>query len=241
MVFFEGPRKTIVILDGDDTLWRTMPLYTAAKRRFLALTAELGFESRCIEKEFEARDIRNVSSWGFTVERFRRSMVETYAEFSRKKGKEPTLRTEERISRIATAVVRNKTRPVPKAKAVLRRLHNHCRLVLLTKGEYALQERRVTESGFREFFELVLIVEHKNAETFRQVLAEFRAKARDAWSVGDSLRSDIKPALDAGLNAVWIPQATWGYEAAELPGNEIIRADTIAELPRILRNAGAIA
>ncbi len=58
-----------------------MPLYTSAKQRFFSLMGELGFGSDSVEEEFETRDIKNVALWGFTVERFRRSMVETYNEF----------------------------------------------------------------------------------------------------------------------------------------------------------------
>jgi putative hydrolase of the HAD superfamily len=239
MGFAAGSMYSTIIFDGDDTLWRTMPLYTAAKQRFFALTANLGFDAKCVEEEFEARDMENVSAWGFTVERFRRSMVETYEAFARRQGKSPTLRIEQRISQVATSVVRNKTRPMPRAKEVLRALHGRWRLVLLTKGEYALQERRVAESGFNEFFERTVIVEHKNRETFLQVVRELDATPERTWSVGDSLRSDIMPALEAGLNAVWIPQETWGYESAELiDEHRILQARTIRELPQILRKAG---
>jgi putative hydrolase of the HAD superfamily len=194
-----------------------------------------------VEEEFEVRDIKNVSAWGFTVERFRRSMVETYEVFARNQGKSPTLRIEQRISQVATSVVRNKTRPMPRAKEVLRALHGRCHLVLLTKGEYALQERRVAESGFSEFFERVVIVEHKDRETFLRVVRELDTPPERTWSVGNSLRSDVKPALEAGLNAVWIPQDTWGYENAEMTGKQrVLQARGIRELPKILREAGAI-
>ena len=234
-----GSMCSTIIFDGDDTLWRTMPLYTAAKRRFFALMSNLGFDAKCVEEEFEARDMKNVSAWGFTVERFRRSMVETYEAFARRQGKSPTLRVEQRISQVATSIVRNKTRPMPRAKEVLRTLHGRCRLVLLTKGEYALQERRVAESGFSEFFERAVIVEHKNRETFLRVVRELDVTPEHTWSVGDSLRSDVIPALEAGLNAVWIPQETWGYESAEMTGkHRVLQARTIRELPQILRKAG---
>ena len=218
-----------------------MPLYTAAKRRFFGLLGDLGFDATCVEEEFEARDVKNVAAWGFTVERFRRSMVETYDVFARRQGTTPLLRVEQRISRVATSVVRNKTRPMPWAKGVLRALHGRCRLVLLTKGEYALQERRVAENGFKEFFERVVIVEHKERETFLRVVREVDTAPEWTWSVGDSLRSDVKPALEAGLNAVWIPQETWDYESAEITDMQpVVQLQTIRELPQILRKVGAI-
>ena len=241
MGLLPGVPQSTIIFDGDDTLWRTMPLYSSAKRRFFTLMGDLGFDEKCVEEEFEARDLENVSAWGFTVERFRRSMVETYDSFARRHSKSAMLRVEQRISRFATSVVHNKTRPMPRAKEVLRALQGRCRLVLLTKGEYALQERRVAESGFSGHFERVLIVEHKDRGTFLRVVRELGAAKERTWSVGDSLRSDVRPALEAGLNAVWIPQDTWSYETAEMTDEErVVQTRTIREVPKILREAGAI-
>jgi putative hydrolase of the HAD superfamily len=218
-----------------------MPLYTSAKHRFFDLMAKQGFDATRVKEEFEARDLRNVATWGFTVERFRRSMVETFDEFVRQKGEVPTLKVAESVSRIATAVARNKTRRMPDALAVLRRLQGQCRMVLLTKGEYALQERRVSESGFAEFFERVLIVDHKDKATFERVKVELRARVASTWSIGDSFRSDVRPALQVGLNAVWIPQETWGYETAEPEKHRrLLQLGSIGELPNALKKVGAL-
>jgi hypothetical protein len=54
MALDAGKNHPTIVFDGDDTLWRTMPLYTAAKRRFFALLGELGFDAKCVEQEFEA-------------------------------------------------------------------------------------------------------------------------------------------------------------------------------------------
>jgi putative hydrolase of the HAD superfamily len=234
--------QATLIFDGDDTLWRTMPLYRTAKRRFFSFMEEQGFDHARVEREFEARDIQNVARWGFTVERFRRSMVETYHEFVREHGQLPALRIEQRVSLIATGVVRNGTRPMPRSREVLAALRGRCRLALLTKGEYALQERRVAESAFRDFFERVTIVEHKDRATFLRLAEELKADARRTWSVGDSLRSDIRPALEAGLNAIWIPQDTWGYESVVPEHHErLLQISSIRLLPAALKKAGAFA
>jgi len=112
--------KITLIFDGDDTLWRTMPLYTQAKRRFFDCMEKLGFGRTEVENSFESRDAKNVDRWGFTVERFRRSMVETLEEFLRAKDEIARPRLVERVSHIAGAVSRNKTRQMPGARAVLR-------------------------------------------------------------------------------------------------------------------------
>ena len=230
--------KITLIFDGDDTLWRTMPLYTQAKRRFFDCMEELGFGRTEVENSFESRDAKNVDRWGFTVERFRRSMVETLEEFLRTKGEIARPRLVERVSHIAGAVSRNKTRLMPGAHAVLRLLDGKYRMILLTKGEYALQERRVLESGFSGLFESVFIVEHKDRATFERICADLSLDVKSTWSVGDSLRSDIKPALAAGLGAFWIPQTTWSYETTTAGQHRrLVRLNAITDLPRALTRA----
>jgi putative hydrolase of the HAD superfamily len=232
--------QPVVVFDGDDTLWRTMPLYTQAKRRFFALVARVVEAAEGIEEEFEERDQRNVAKWGFTVERFRNSMVETYRARVLAAGSSPELKRESEISRIATSVSRRRAPLVPYASEALTRLSAVCRLVLLTKGEYELQRRRIESSGLEKLFERVMIVDHKDVATFRQLATELRVRPDRVWSVGDSMRSDIRPALAAGLRAVWIPQKTWAYEeenpASDTPGR-FFQSRSMRELPRVLLSA----
>jgi putative hydrolase of the HAD superfamily len=225
-----------LIFDGDDTLWQTMPLYSRSKGRFFTFMEKLGFEKEEVESVFERQDAKNVDRWGFTVERFRQSMVQVLEEFLHIRGEIPRPVQVEQVSRIATSVSRNKTRRTPGAHATLRLLNTKYRMVLLTKGEYALQERRVSQSGFADFFEAVFIVEHKDRSSFERICEDLALDVRSTWSVGDSLRSDIKPALAAGLGAFWIPQQTWSYENdSEEHHRRLVRLRTISELPRAMR------
>lgn len=227
----------VVVFDGDDTLWRTMPLYSEAKGRFFGLMRRLIPDAVDLERDFEHRDHRNVGRWGFTVERFRNSMVETYDAWASARGIPRELRLEAQISRIATSVAKRRAPLLPHAKATLTRLNKVARLVLVTKGEYELQQQRLSRSGLEPFFERVLIVGHKDRGTFRQLSRELHVKPSSMWSVGDSLRSDIRPALAAGLHAIWIPQKTWSYEeASPSPPNSprFITIPTIRDLPKVL-------
>jgi putative hydrolase of the HAD superfamily len=230
------PPKTTLIFDGDDTLWRTMPLYTRAKVRFFSKMEQLGFDRNEVETTFERRDSKNVDRWGFTVERFRRSMVEVLEEFVLVRNEIPRPRLIEQISHIATSVSRNKTRRIPCVYTTLRLLQTRYRLVLLTKGEYSLQERRVSESGLADFFASVFIVERKDRASFERICADLSLDVNSTWSIGDSLRSDIRPALAAGLGAFWIPQETWIYENADDESHRrLVQLRSISELPRALR------
>ncbi len=130
-------------------------------------------------------------------------------------------------------------RPSRVCQTVLEKLAPSFRLVLLTKGEYELQNRRIAESGLRGVFERAMIVDHKDAGAFRQLVAELKVNPRLAWSVGDSLRSDIRPALAAGLRAVWVHKK----RVDPMKGRTRWRTGTIdairslRELPRLLGDA----
>lgn len=224
-----------LIFDGDDTLWRTMPLYVTAKRRFFQLMERLGFSRRFVEPRFERRDQHNVDKWGFTVERFRTSMIETYAQFAAQKKIEPDQQINARIASIATSVTRARARTVGSARQVLRTLRPSFRLVLLTKGEHDVQERRINESGLREFFDAVHIVARKDEAAFQAIISDLGVGADCVWSIGDSLRSDIHPAINVGARAVWIPQQTWSFERdAPIGRTHVHKIRSLSELPTLL-------
>lgn len=95
---------------------------------------------------------------------------------------------------------------------------------------------RLSESGLAGLFASIFIVEHKDRTSFERVCTDLSLDLNFTWSIGDSLRSDIKPALAAGLGAFWISQATWTYENADEENHDrLIRLKSISQLPRALR------
>jgi putative hydrolase of the HAD superfamily len=87
----------------------------------------------------------------------------------------------------------------------------------LTKGQAAEQAAKVEHSGLQTFFEAIEIVPEKDVATFLHMVNQHRIVKEHGWMIGNSPRSDINPALAAGLNAVFIPHpATWELEHAEV-------------------------
>jgi putative hydrolase of the HAD superfamily len=87
----------------------------------------------------------------------------------------------------------------------------------VTKGNVAEQTGKVERSGLKDFFEAVEVVPEKNRESYEGIVARYALKHTTTWMVGNSPKSDINPAIAAGLNAVFIPHAdTWVLEHAEL-------------------------
>jgi putative hydrolase of the HAD superfamily len=119
---------------------------------------------------------------------------------------------------------------VPDTLAYLAGRH---RLLLLTKGEPAEQAGKVERSGLQQFFEAIEIVLEKDVTTYRQLVDRHKIVKSGAWMVGNSPRSDINPALEAGLNAVFIPHAmTWELEKSEVRsgGGRLLILTTFREL-----------
>jgi len=119
---------------------------------------------------------------------------------------------------------------VPETLAYLRRRH---RLILLSKGEPAEQAAKVERSGLQTYFESIEIVGEKDKTTYERVVHQFKIVKSHGWMVGNSPRSDINPALGAGLNAVFIPHpATWALEHADIERGtgKLILVSTFREL-----------
>jgi len=225
-----------VIFDGDDTLWQTMPLYNSAKAEFRRLMSKQSFDPVYALNEFEKIDIRNVDRLGFSQKRLPTSLVETYRLLCRETGRVPLKHVETRLCQIADSVFSKRATLIRGAADTLQALSDF-RLILLTKGERSIQQRRVEESGLKNFFTAVHIVPIKQEAEFEKLIIEERINKLMSWSVGDSLRSDVKPALAAGLSAIWIPTPTWSYESTATPFKHkrlyICRA--ITEVPSVIK------
>jgi len=116
----------------------------------------------------------------------------------------------------------------------LERLADHGRLVLVTKGDLLHQESKLAASGLGDLFSGVEIVSDKTADTFRRIFAQYEVTPSQAVMAGDSLRSDINPALEAGAWAAYIPQeGAWVHEVASVPWghDHFTQLDRLVDLP----------
>jgi len=126
---------------------------------------------------------------------------------------------------------------LPHAKATITRLSEHYRVVLITKGDLFDQERKLAQSGLGELFDAVEIVSDKNADTYRRVFTRQGAEATAGLMVGNSLKSDVIPMIEAGGWGVYVPHdLEWAIEAAAPPVAEarFKQIDTLAALPGLI-------
>lgn len=233
--------RSLVVFDGDDTLWFVEGLYDAARAEAARIVEESGLDAEAWEALQRTIDVENVARLGLSAERFPTSCVQAYEQLSRLSGQSADPSVREAV-RAAAARVFDSAAPVAeRAEAVLSELSEKHRLALLTRGDPRVQRKRLAGTGLESFFERVEIVAHKDAAVFRQLLGQLGVHPEHAWSVGNSLPSDINPALECGMSAIWIDADVWEYERREVvpsPGRLFI-AHSLSDVTDVLRREAA--
>jgi len=224
-------RITTVGLDADDTLWHNETIFRLTQDRLREMLAEFADHDTTNTKLAEVEK-RNLRLYGYGVKGFTLSMIETAMELTRG---EPPGRLIADILAAGREMLSEPVEPLPGVDQALAALsETGYRLVLITKGDLLHQEQKLAASGLGDLFAAVEIVSEKDASTYARVFDRYGTGAAEAVMVGNSMRSDILPALEAGAWGVYIPyHITWAHELAEAPENHprLAELKTISELP----------
>jgi len=206
-------RHTLLI-DADDTLWENNIFFENTIDSFITQLEHLGYTRDYIRHILNETERRNIRQHGYGVRSFRRSLEETYLKLAGNSAKREIVQAIEKMAATLEATPPRILDGVPETLAYLAK---HNRLILLTKGEPAEQAAKVERSGLQPYFDEIEMVLEKNHEVYERMIEQFKIVKTHGWMVGNSPRSDINPALQAGLNAVFIPHsATWELERCEL-------------------------
>lgn len=228
---------TTIGFDADDTLWQNEQFFRQTEKHFALLLAEHA-EGHDIEARLLEAEKRNLALYGFGIKGFTLSMVETALEIS--DGKVPA----KVICEILDAGREMLSHPVetlPHVRETLEELAGAYRLVLITKGDLFDQERKLAQSGLGELFDAVEIVSDKTATTYRKVFDRHGDGPGRSMMVGNSLKSDVVPAIEAGSWGVYIPHAlTWVFEHVDEPTGapRFRRLDHVGELGGLIEILG---
>lgn len=212
-----------ILIDFDDTLVETTFFFNQAKSKFAALMTGMGFPAEKALLTLNEYDIKNVQqSGGFFKDCFPRALGETYEYYCRVYGSDYNRKTRQEIEDLGWWVYRQPARPIQGAEEVLAQLSGRYPLFLATKGEPAVQNQRVAQSGLAHWFEKIYVLSEKNAAAYTSIALEQKIKPRGSWVVGNSMKSDINPALQAGFNCIFIHHPhTWDFEDEEPLGGHI--------------------
>ncbi len=199
--------RNSLIIDADDTLWENNVFFDKAITTFVAQLEYLGYTPDYIRHILNETERRNIRQHGYGVRSFKRSLEETYLKLAGNMARREVVKGIEQMAAELENTPPQILEGVPETLAYLARRH---RLILLTKGEAAEQAGKVERSGLQSYFDAIENVMEKNAGIFQRVIEQFKIVKSNGWMVGNSPATDINPALQAGLNAVFIPHpATW--------------------------------
>jgi putative hydrolase of the HAD superfamily len=205
---------TTIGLDADDTLWHNETVFRLTQARFKELLAPYS-APEAVEESLAAVERRNLKIFGYGAKGFTLSMLETALEVT--EGRAPTAVLGE-ILAAGREMMRHPVEPLPGVRDALEVLSERARLVLVTKGDLFHQESKLAASGLGDFFHGVEIVSEKTPDTYKRVFDRHGAGPEQAVMAGNSMKSDVLPALAAGAWAALIPYPlVWAHEAADAP------------------------
>lgn len=216
----------LICLDADDTLWHNMRHFNAAEQALVAML-EPFVDAGIAHATLAACETRNLALYGYGAKAFTLSMIETALELGGDDLPASVVRDILDAGKLLHA------HPVELFDGVgdtLAALAERARLVLVTKGDLIHQEAKLAASGLGDLFSGIEIVSDKRPSTFAAIFDRHAVAPDAALMAGDSMRSDILPALSAGAWAAYIPQPlAWSHEQAARP----VDSPRFRELPSL--------
>ena len=224
-------RQTLLI-DADDTLWENNIYFERAIARFISFLNHHEFSPEQVRATLNDVERECIVTHGYGLHSFAHALVRT---FERLSPKPVTPESHAQIIGFTNAITDHNIDFLPEVPETLQYLQNRHRLILVTKGAVAEQSGKIERSGVRRYFPDVEIVAEKDASTYARIIQQFALDRDSTWMIGNSPKSDINPALAAGLHAVFIPHGdTWVLEHEELnpapSGQKLLIVGRFAEL-----------
>lgn len=208
-----------LIFDADDTLWENNLLFERVIDDFLDWMEHPTLDRAEIRTILDDIEAANAAAHGYGSKVFLRSLAECLQHLRERPA---TAEEARRIDELAAALIGHRVELYPGVTETLTELGGRHDLFLLTKGELDEQRRKVDASDLAHHFRDVHIVAEKDIDTYRWLAGKHDLSPERTWMIGNSPKSDIIPARQAGLNAVFIPNDnTWVLEHAEVdPADE---------------------
>jgi putative hydrolase of the HAD superfamily len=206
----ETSERRHLIFDADDTLWECNILFDRAIADFVEWIAHPTLDHDAIVTTLYDIERANSVAHGYGTRVFLRSLHDC---FEKLLDRPPTDADRVRIETLAAPLLAHAIEPIANVEETLAALHARHDLLMLTKGEQTEQQGKIDVSGLGRFFRRIMIVREKSADTYATVIAAEGLDPARTWMIGNSVKSDIAPALASGLGAVFIPNVnTWALE-----------------------------
>ncbi len=204
-----------LIIDADDTLWENNIYFEQAWDDFVDFLSHSTLSPKETRDIFDQIEIANIKVHGYGAQNFAKNMVQCYQHLVER---DIATGDAEKIIGFADRILHQPIEMLDGVEETLAYLleRNHD-LILFTKGHPEEQRLKIDRSPIGAYFREFEIVREKDVAAYRDLVARFKLNPAITWMIGNSPKSDINPALDAGLNAIFVPhERTWTLEQTEL-------------------------
>ncbi len=221
-----------LLIDADDTLWENNIYFERAFEEFVDFLDHSTLSATEIRAILDEIELVNIKTHGYGSLNFGRNMRECYLRLAERRIRPEDL---DRVMGMAERIMEQPIELIEGVAETLGYLSQRHDLTLFTKGHPEEQKLKLDRSGLGIYFGHTAIVKEKDVHSYRLLVESRRMEAARTWMVGNSPKSDIKPALAAGLGAVYVPHPrTWHLEREEIHnGRErLIVVEKFADLRR---------
>jgi len=222
---------SVLIFDADDTLWENNIYFESAFDDFVEFLAHSSLTAPQVRDVLNEIELVNSKIHGYGSRNFGRNLQQAYQHLAEREIRPDDL---EHVMSLAERILRQPIELIEGVEATLAELSQRHQLALFTKGHPDEQRMKVDRSGLGRHFSYTGIVKEKDSPAYLRLIEENEFPASKTWMIGNSPKSDINPALEAGLGAVLVPHArTWVLEHQELrapAGARFLRVERFGDL-----------
>jgi putative hydrolase of the HAD superfamily len=225
-------KSQTLLIDADDTLWENNIYFERAIERFISFLNHHEFSAEQVREVLNDVERECIVKHGYGLHSFAHALVDTFERL----GPGPvTPELHAQISSFAHTVADHPIELLPEVPQTLEYLSARHRPILMTKGAIPEQTGKIERSGLKQYFEATEIVAEKDSAAYQSLIKKHKLAPASTWMIGNSPRSDINPALAAGLHAVFVPHGnTWILEHEEVdaatPPQQLLIVGRFAEL-----------
>ena len=228
------PANQTLLIDADDTLWENNIYFERAITSFISYLDHRVHTPEEVRGHLNQVEHATIRSHGYGLRSFRRSLVTCFEQLTDVPLTEEKRR---RIESFAQSIADQEIELLPDVASTLAELATRHRLIMVTKGNPEEQTGKLERSGLAPHFSAVEVLPEKHHDAYISLTAHHGCESCNTWMIGNSPRSDINPALAAGLHAVFIPHDfTWvlEHEIVNQPpsGQHLLELATFADLSK---------
>jgi putative hydrolase of the HAD superfamily len=224
---------SFLLIDADDTLWENNIYFERAFDDFADFLDHSALSTAEVRDVLNEIETANAKIHGYGAKNFGRNLQQAYQHLAEREIRADDLA---HIMSLAERILEQPLELIEGVEETLAALAARHDLTIFTKGHPEEQRMKVERSGLERYFAHTAVVREKDAGAYTGIVRERAMAPLDTWMIGNSPKSDINPALEAGLGAVLVPHPhTWVLEHQEVRaprGARFLQVERFSDLGR---------